>query len=262
MSPDGSRKTIDVSERDARGPRAKAALAMSLIVLVLACSRSAFAQTSYQPEQGEWEASIFAGGSFAGNYQFPTPVSGSDQEFSRSVGMRYIPGYQIGLRVSQNLNDFWGVDLEYSFANQELQLTNLSPSIQRLSLCHFIHDLTYNVSYLPLRPTKRFRPYADVGVGAALFYICGRSRQEAMNLGLDIRSSWEFVGNWGGGFKYLIADHYAVTFDLKDRLSRIPSYGIPVSARVVGGQFQPGISLHGVMQNWQINFGFSYQWDE
>src|SRR5438046_3037472 len=68
--------------------------------------------------------------------------------------------------------------------------------------------------------------------------------------------------NVGGGFKYLIQDQFAVTVDLKDRVSLVPSYGIPVSATVVGSQYQPGMSLHGLMHNWQLNFGVTFQWDE
>jgi len=232
------------------------------VVIVVGSVLPALAQTSYPPEHHEWEASLFAGASFSSKFQFPTLVAGSDQQVSRTVGMKYAPSYMLGVRVNQNLNDFWGVDLEYSVADQNLDFTNISPSIQHLSLTQYIHHVSYNVSYLPLPRTKRFRPYADVGVGTALFYISKPSKKDALDLGLKLRDSWEFIGNVGGGFKYLIQDQLAVTLDLKDRISRIPSYGIPPSAQVVGGQYQPGLALHGAMHNWQLNFGITYEWDE
>ncbi len=176
--------------------------------------------------------------------------------------MQYSSGYQLGLRVNQNLNDFWGVDLEYSFSDQYLRLTNISPGIQNLSLTQYTHHFSYNVSFLPSPRSERFRPYVDVGVGAALFYIAKPSKKDALDLGLKLRDSWEFLGNVGGGFKYMVQDPLAVTVDLKDRISRIPSYGIPTSAQVVGGQYQPGMALHGLMHNWQFNAGITYQWDE
>jgi len=223
---------------------------------------AAFAQDHYPNEHREWEATGFAGQSFTRKLQFPTPVIGSSEESSRTVGMQEASGYQIGVGANQNVNDFWAADLEYSFAHQDLRFTNLSPSIPSLSLNQFIHHLTYSVSYLPLPRTKRFRPYADVGVGSALFYLPGRVKKDALELGLKLRDSWEFEFHWGGGFKYLVADQFALTFDVKNRLSRVPSYGLPESARIVDGVFQPGLARHGTLQSWQFNFGLTYQWDE
>lgn len=231
-------------------------------MLTIACLQPAFAQVSYSLEHREWEVTGFAGRSFVTKSRFSTPVTGSDQESSRTVGIEYASGYETGVRVSQNVNDFWAADLEYSFANQPLTFTNLSPGIESLSLTQYIHDFSYNVSYLPLPRTKRFRPYVLAGVGAALFYIAGRSKKDALELGVWLRDSWEFTFNWGGGFKYLIQDQFALTFDVKDRISRVPSYGLPASTVVAGGQYQPGIAVHGPLQNWQLNFGFTFQWDE
>ena len=235
------------------------------LIIVVASSLPAFAQSTqskYPQEHHEWEASLFGGYSFPSRFQFPTTVSGSGQEVSRTVRMEYSSGYVLGVRVNQNLNDFLGVDLEYSFADQKLDFMNISPGIQRLSLTQYIHHVSYNVSFLPSPRSERFRPYIDAGVGAALFYIAKPSKKDALDLGLKLRDSWEFLGNVGGGFKYMVRDPLAVTVDLKDRISRIPSYGIPTSAQVVGGQYQPGMALHGVMHNWQFNAGITYQWDE
>src|SRR5438093_11655854 len=132
------------------------------LVIVIASSLAGFAQTSYPLEYREYEVSLFAGNSFSSKFQLPTPVHGSDQEVSRTVGRQYAAGPQLGVRVTQNVNDFWSVNLEYSFANQDLRFTNISPSIQNLSLTQYIHHFSYNVSFMPLPRTKRFRPYADV----------------------------------------------------------------------------------------------------
>jgi opacity protein-like surface antigen len=233
-----------------------------VLVLALACVQPVFAQASYELEHREWEATPFLGGSFAGKFQFPTPVSGSDQESSRTVGMHYASGYQIGVRITQNLGDFWAANLEYNFANQPLRFTNLSPSIQSLSLGHLVHHFSYNGVYLPFRPQQRFRPYATAGAGVALFYLPARSKNDALALGLSLRDSWEFAGNWGGGLKYLVHDQVTLSFDVKDQISSVPSYGLPRSARVTNGQFQPGIARSGLLNNWQLNFGIGVQWDE
>src|SRR5262249_15975267 len=148
--------------------------------------------------------------SFAGKFDFKTPVNGSPTEMSRTVGMRYVPGYQVGARVHQNLNPYWGVGLEYSFSDQEVRFTNLSPDIPTLPLGHYIHNLSYNVSYLPRTPQKAFRPYVDAGTGFSLFYFPARSSKKARDFGLNLRDSWQMVLNLGGGFKYLIMDQFSI----------------------------------------------------
>src|SRR5215831_15274909 len=114
-------------------------------------------------EDPEFEGGVFVGGSFIGDKQFVTQVGGSSQEGVRTVGVHYSSGFQLGARIVQNVNDYWNADLEYSFANQPLRFTNLSPTVPSLSLGQSIHQFSYNVSYIPLGGWERFRPYAKVG---------------------------------------------------------------------------------------------------
>jgi len=119
-----------------------------VLVIVIASSLAEFAQASYPLEHREWEVSLFAGHSFSSKFQFPTPVHGSDQEVSRTVGLQYAAGPELGVRVTQNVNDLWSADLEDSFTNQDLRFTNISPTIQGLSLTQYIRRFSYNVSYM------------------------------------------------------------------------------------------------------------------
>jgi opacity protein-like surface antigen len=233
-----------------------------VFAFTLVFSTVASGQVSYPTEHREWEASAFAGGSIVSDSEFSTRVLGGPQETAQTVGMEYGDGYQIGLRLAEHLHDFWGADLEYTFANQPLRFTNLAPDIQSLSLSHSLHHFSYNVSFLPIDPARRFRPYGKLGAGAALFFINGSSKDEAELLGLNLRDSWEFMMNWGGGFKFLVMDQFAVVADVKDQISGIPSYGLPTSARIVNGQYQPGIRLDGFLHNWQFNLGLAVQWDD
>ena len=231
-------------------------------LLVFACSNCAFAGDEGSPENKEWEVSGFAGNSFAQNFHFSTPVIGSNTETSRTASMRFGSGYEIGARIKDNVRDHVGVDLEYSFAHQNLRFTNLTPSIQNVSVTQYVHYLSYNVGYLALAPTSRFRPYVDAGVGSALYFLPKASVDTALQQGLKLRDSWAFLVNCGGGFKYLVTDEVAVTFDVKDRLFSIPAYGLPSSTRVIDGHYQPGIQTHGVGQTWQVNIGVTFQWDD
>jgi opacity protein-like surface antigen len=233
----------------------------SILLLTLVCCLPAFAQGAFAPRYREWEASGYIGSSFIDDVQFGTQVSGTDQENFRTVGLHYTTSYQVGMRVTQNVDNLWAATLEYNFANQPLRFTNLSPDIQSLSLSHYLHRFFYNVSYLPLPPEERFRPYITAGAGAALFYIPEGSKEDALELGVNLRDSWKFTLNWGGGFKYLIDDPLAITFDLKDQMSHVPTYGLPRSTTVVNGRYSPGFDPSGLLHNWQFQFGFAVQID-
>ena len=124
------------------------------------------------------------------NRQFLTQVSG-DTPTATTVGMHYASGYLIGLRIAQNLGDFFASDLEYSFANQPLRFINLTPDIPSLSLGHSVQHFSYNVSYLPLPLEKRLRPYGSLGVGAVSYHISKGSKNEAAAMGVGLHA----VGN-------------------------------------------------------------------
>ena len=234
-----------------------------LALMLAVCSPgSALAQTYSPLQYREWEVTFFTGGSSIGGYHFPTRVFGSAVETSRTIGVEYRPGNQLGLRLTENVNDSWAADLEYSFALHNLRFSNLSPDVPDLSAKTYVHHIDYNVVYLALPRDKRFRPYAQVGVGGVLFFIDGKSSGEAQQRGLQLHDSWRFLFNVGGGLKYLIMDQFAVAFDLKDGVSRLPSYGLPDSVLVVNGEYHPGVSVHGTVNNWQFSIGANVQWDD
>jgi hypothetical protein len=60
----------------------------------------------------------------------------------------------------------------------------------------------------------------------------------------------------------MIDDQTAFHFDVKDYLSGVPSYGLPHSAQVVNGVFQPGFASQGVLQNLTLNVGIVYRWND
>jgi opacity protein-like surface antigen len=246
---------------------------ISFVAWTCLFSETGLAQVAEFPTNKEWEVEAFAGASTVNDVELQTSVRGS-QQTNRTVGLNYASGYQVGLRITQNVGDNVAAYLEYSFANAPLTFTNLTPNIQSLSLGHSIQHFSYNVSYLPRNLQKRFRPYASAGAGAVLYHISAESREEAEDIGVGLRGSWnkdigvrlhgswKFALNAGGGFKYLVHDQFALTFNVKDQISGVPSYGLPRFASVVNGVYRPGISQHGRLNNWQFNIGAVYQWDD
>ena len=230
-------------------------------LMMLAGFHSIYAQSFPGPERMDWEGIPSGGGSFVQNFRIPTSVIGGAAA-PRTVGMNFKGGYLVGIRLKQNLDEYWSADLDYTFANAPLEFTNLTPSIQSLTLSHSVQTLTYNVSYQFLEYWKRFRPYVRVGSGATLFYIKSSSKDQAAQLGVPLRDSWKFTFDWGGGFKYQLGPQVAVTFDMRDLVSGIPGYGLPLSASIVNGQYQPGLSRSGLLHQGQINLGVSFQWND
>jgi len=233
------------------------------VLLVAAMGTPTHAQSLYPSTHREWEVSGFLGRSSAGKFQFPTRISGTgDPASSRNVGMQFESGNLLGVRIDQNVNENWNATMEYSFAAQPIRFLDLAPEIQNLSLNQYIHHLSSRVGVLPLRPTSRFRPYGQGGLGAAWFYLPGRVKKDALELGLSLRDSFELSYDVGGGFKYLVHDEFAIGVDVKGRISRVPSYGLPPTATMIDGRYVPGVARHGTMTIGQISFGLTYQWDE
>src|SRR6267142_825060 len=145
----------------------------AILVLTLTCFRPAFAQVSYSPEHREWEVSGFLGGSFGGNFQFPTTVSGDSQGSSRTVGMHYASGYQIGMRVTQNLGDSWAAALHQSFAKHSkpfAQSQRPSRFLQRFVPSFVAQTAVPAVRYdgRRSRPVLHSRAFEERGIGAGI----------------------------------------------------------------------------------------------
>jgi opacity protein-like surface antigen len=220
------------------------------------------AQTVLDLTHREWEVSIFGGGSFLGSGTYVTPVSGSNQQSSRTVGLSYAAGSQMGFRITDNRWRHFGATAEYGFSNQPLTFTNLSDSTPSLGLGHAIHRVAYDVLYYPRNRDFRMRPYVFAGPGVSLFYIKGSAKQAASAQGIGLSDPWKFTMNWGGGVKYLLADHIAASLQFSDSISGVPSYGLPAAGSVVSGRYVPGFQPDGLLHNWLISFGFIYQWSD
>jgi opacity protein-like surface antigen len=234
-----------------------------LVFVVAWFSAAAEAQTGIPPNHRAWEFTPFGGGSLIRGEQFKTPVIGSSQETTRTVGMHFGKGPQLGVRIAENRWDHWGASLEYSFSNQPLSFTNVSPELYSIAFGHSVHRLIYDVLYYPVDRSKRLRPYAFGGTGVTRFHINDTSKAEAAStLGITLVDRWKFTISWGGGVKYLVLDHVAICFQFSDRITGVPDYGFPRSIQVVGGAFRPGFEPTGYLNNWLINLGFAYQWGE
>ena len=228
------------------------------LVLVLSAG-TGHAQGVYKSANGEWEASIFAGGSFIGSGTHQTPVEG--QSSTRAVGLRYGTGLQLGGRLTGNQWQHWGTSLEYSFSNQPITFTNLSDSIPSLGLGHAIHRFSYDVLYYFRDRDSRVRPFILGGPGVSLFHVNSSGKNAAAAQGIHLSDPWKFTMNWGGGVKYLFRKQVAGSLQFGDSISGVPGYGLPETGRVVSGVYVPGFRPKGLLNNWLVGIGFIFQWD-
>ncbi|RPI20622.1 MAG: hypothetical protein EHM61_26650 [Acidobacteria bacterium] len=195
----------------------------------------------------KWEVSIFVGSSNGGDDIYPTSVEGSG---TRDVGLRFAPGYLVGGRITQNLGQYLGAELDYSLANQPAEFSNLSPFIQTLSLDHRVHNVTYTVLFYGLKPNSRIRPYGFIGPGISYYDTFGVEQGPPV----EITDRWKVAGIWGGGVKYWALDHVGFRFDVRDHITGVPDFGLPERGTVTTAAFDP----EGMLHNWQFSVAFFY----
>jgi hypothetical protein len=232
-----------------------------LSLLLILSAEHGRAQGVPKSAHGEWEVSVFGGGSFLGSGVYKTSVEGSGQSSSRAVGLSYGTGGQLGIRATANQWHHWGAALEYSFSNQPITFTNLSDSIQSLGLGHSIHRISYDVLYYPHDRDHKLRPFVFAGPGISLFYVKGSGKEAAAARGIRLSDPWKFTMNWGGGVKYILQRQIAASVQFSDSMSGVPGYGLPETGKVVSGVYIPGFQPKGFLHNWQIGIGFVYHWD-
>jgi len=205
---------------------------------------------------GEWEFSIYFGAGFIGDTSGATPIAGGEE--LRLVTLDYTSGFSAGVRLTQNLGKRLGAELEYTFSNQPLAFLNLTPDLPRYDASHDVHTFQYNILFYGFDRSSRLRPYGQVGGGAQLFYIGGSSKNDALTRGIVFTETWKFAANFGGGVKYLVGKDWGFRFDFRDVLSGAPDYGLPPTAGETTAGFRPNVML----QNWQVNVGFFYTWEQ
>ncbi len=199
----------------------------------------------------KWEFAVFAGASYRGENVYPTPFEGGT---TRDVTLRFAPGYLVGARITQNLGQYFGAELDYSLANQPVEFRNLTPTLQQVNLDDRVHSVTYTVLFYGLKRDSRLRPYGVVGPGISLFETFGESEKNAVSLGLNLTNRWKVAGIVGGGVKYRVTEQTGFRFDVRDHITGVPDFGLPHTGTIQTPGFRPDGELH----NWQFSAGFFY----
>ena len=222
--------------------------------------QSSQAQGVFTVEDSEWEAFAFVGGSFPGSSENSTPVEGLSE--SRLVGLKYDAGLQIGAGIMNNRWSKVSTALEYSFSVQSATVTNISDLLPSLTGNHSIHRIAYNILYFPRGRDVRLQPYVFWGPGLSLFYVRRSIKDAAEALGLRLKDPWKFTMSVGGGTRYFLGSRIAAFFQFSDNISGVPGYGLPISGRVIYGQYIPGFRPNGFLHNLETRGGIMFQLSE
>jgi len=227
-------------------------MARYLLIMIAAVSCvPVMSQGSADGRNDKWEASVFAGSGYRGEHVFATPFEGVG---SRDVTVRFSPGYLVGARISENLGQYFGAELDYSLGNQPVEFRNLSPTLPLVNIDHRAHNIAYTVLFYGLKRNSRIRPYGAVGPGITLYETFGESEDDAEALGLTLTNRWKAALAVGGGVKYRVTEQVGFRFDVRDHITGVPDFGLPHS----GTLQEPGFRPDGQLHNWQFSVGFFY----
>ena len=201
----------------------------------------------------KWEFSILAGaGSLSGRASGPT-ASGSG---SSLLSFDYDAGYALGFGVIENLADRFGAEMRYGISNLPLTAASLTAEPATPEQAHYVHGLIYSLLVYP-QGWKRGRlvPYALAGLGASLFQPSDDSEAPARGMGLKNR--WKLAGELGGGVKLYLDRSWSLRYEVRDRITGVPDYGLPTSLTPADG---PGAVLpsNGRLHHWQFHVGLTY----
>lgn len=220
-----------------------------IIIAVLSCV-PATGQGTYA-RKDKWEFSVFAGAGYRGQDVFLTSFEGG---VARNVTLKFAPGYIAGVRISENLGERLGAELDYSLANQPVEFQNLTPTLPVVNFDHRVHNVSYTILFYGMKRDSRIRPYAGVGLGVSLYEPFGDSEKNAVALGLNLTTRWKAAGDFGGGVKVRTTSQTGLRFDVRDHVTGVPDFGLPHA----GTLQTPGFNPNGKLHNWQLSVGFFY----
>lgn len=233
---------------------------VSIVALftMLLCS-FATAQIFRPGRPDKWEFSGFSGwGTLTGADAFLTPVSDGSVNLVESDGGS---GYVVGARITENLGQYFGAELEYSFSDQSVTFLNLSPQLPSFEVEQKIHNVSYNGVVYAASRNKRIRPFGTAGVGASLYQLSNYTQNLGVVSGLDLRNRWKFTFTWGGGVKVAMTRQWGFRLDFRDNVTGVPDYGLPRASELIDGVPSPAFRPDGQFHRLQFTAGFIYSFN-
>lgn len=201
----------------------------------------------------KWEFSFLAGAGYLTDRTFGPTVSGNG---SPLVRLDYNAGYSLAFGVTENLGEKFGAEMRYGIGSLPLAAASLTEGSTAPEQAHFVHGLVYSLILYPQGWRRgRLVPYALAGLGASLFQPSGDA--DAASRGLVLKDRWKLAGEMGGGVKLYLAPPWSLRFEVRNRITGVPDYGL---SRVASQGEGDGAVLpaSGRLHHWQFQAGFTY----
>jgi len=230
---------------------------LSFFIFLLASS-ALYAQGSFGQAEDAWEVSFGGGVGGSGSGTHQTPVEGCAP---RNVGLSFARGYSLNVRLTQNVGEHFGGEVEYALTNLPGVFSNLDPALPELGFSHKFHTLSYSGLVYATERDAPMRPYVSGGLGVGFFRVSDSSRDNVRGLirvNLDRQSKFAF--SVGGGVKFKVRHPLGLRVDVRDYITGIPDYDLsgtipaglpPIKPR--GVAFTPD----GIQHNWTVSIGLS-----
>ena len=201
----------------------------------------------------KWEFSFLAGAGFLSGRTFEPAAPGNG---SAVVMLDYHGGYTLAFGVIENLAEKFGAEMRYNIGSLPIAAGSPAEGSTTPEQEHYVHGLSYSLIVYPQGWRRgRLVPYALAGLGASLFQPSGDAG--AASRGLVLENRWKLSGEMGGGVKLYLDPPWSLRFEIRDRITRVPDYGLPRAASQGEGSGAV-LPASGRLHHWQFQAGFTY----
>ena len=162
----------------------------------------------------------------------------------------------LGFGVIENLGERFGAEMRYGIGSFPIAAGSLTAEPSTPEQAHNVHGLIYSLLVYPQGwKGGRLVPYALAGLGASLFQPSGDT--DVASRGLILKNRWKLAGEMGAGVKLHLDRPWGLRFEVRDRISGVPGYGLP---RTPSPEEGAGLALpaSGRLHHWQFHVGLTY----
>lgn len=139
---------------------------------------------------------LFAGSAFAENRTGATTLTPMVGYNLIDGGLDVDSGASYGFALGYNITKQWGIEFDVRFTPTDYDKGGLSADID---------VWTFGMSGLyHFQPEQVLNPYLAAGIGGVVYDVDGADSNDE-----------DFMGYWGGGFKYAMSDNAALRLDLR-----------------------------------------------
>jgi hypothetical protein len=191
------------------------------------------------------------------NYQigFPQSITPLQEQFKFNETLRG------GVRFNVNTTRHWGEEFFFSYEPNKAHFIRQTPPTATQTYDVHIYNFGINAMYyLNEEEGAQTRPFLSVGLGGLVSQPSGLSKQIANDpLRGDLpgfETAAEIAANFGVGVKRHLTDDFDLRMDVRDYVSRNPTFGLPRSSSDPNAVVFPAF---GAINNLEVSAGIIFK---